>query len=139
LFQSFVKRYPEKLAFRLKLDDQLTHLMIAGCDMFLIPCRFEPCISFHLYCLKYGTLPIVHATGAFVDTVKDYNPETKLGFGFVFKEYSPASLLYTINYAVKVYHDKEIWKKLVDRAMKLNFSWEAVAENYNKLYYKLVN
>jgi starch synthase len=57
----------------------------------------------------------------------------------VFKEYSPASLLYTINYAVKVYHDKEIWKKLVDRAMKLNFSWEAVAENYNKLYYKLVN
>ncbi len=139
LFQSFVKRFPEKIAFRLKLDDQLTHLMIAGCDMFLIPCRFEPYMSFHLYCLKYGTLPIVHATGVFVDTIKDYNPETKLGYGFVFKEYSPASLLYTINYAVKVYHDKDIWKKLIDRAMKLNFSWEAVAENYIKLYYKLVN
>jgi len=139
LFQTFVKKYPEKMAFSLKLDDQLTHLLVAGCDMFLIPCRLEPCSTIHLSCLKYGAIPIVYETGGLVDSVKDFNPETKQGYGFVFKEYSPTSLLNKIKQAVKIFRDKNIWMKLVDRAMKQNFSCQAAAENYNKLYYKLVN
>jgi len=139
LFNPLVKKFPDKIAFNLKFDDRLAHQMVAGCDMFLLPCRFEPCGSIQLYCLKYGTIPIVYATGELVDTVKVFNPDTKQGYGFMFKEYLPASLLDTIKQAVEIFSDKIVWKKLVDRAMKLNFSWQAVAENYNKLYYKLIN
>lgn len=139
LIQAYVKKYPGKIAMNLKSEDQLDHLMVAGCDMFLIPCRFEPCGSIQLYCLKYGTIPIVYATGGLLDTVKEFNLETKKGYGFVFREYSSESLLSAVKQANQIFYDKDTWKKLVDRAMRQNFSWEVAAENYNKLYYELLD
>jgi len=138
MIQSFIKKYPDKIALNLKFDESLYHLMIAGCDMFLIPCKFEPCGSVQLRCLKYGTIPIVFATGGLLDTVKDFQRETKKGTGFVFREYSSASLLSAVRRAIQVFNDKDNWKKLLDRAMKLNFSWQVAAENYNRLYDKLM-
>lgn len=138
LIQSFMKKYPDKIAVNLKSEDQLDHLLVAGCDMFLIPCKLEPCGSVQLYCLKYGTIPIVYATGGLLDTVKEFNLETKKGFGFVFRKYTPESLLSVMRQAIQIFHDNNTWKKLVDRTMRLNFSWEVVAEKYNKLYDKLL-
>jgi starch synthase len=106
--------------------------------MFLIPCKLEPCGSVQLYCLKYGTIPIVHATGGLLDTVKEFNLETKKGFGFVFRKYTPESLLTAVKQAIQIFNDTITWRKLVDRAMRLNFSWEVVAEKYDKLYNSLM-
>jgi starch synthase len=138
VIQSSVKKYPGKIAINFKSDDQLDHLMVAGCDMFLIPCKLEPCGSVNLYCLKYGTIPIVHATGGLLDTVKEFNSETKKGFGFVFRKYTPESLLTAAKQAIQIFNDTITWRKLVDRAMRLNFSWEVVAEKYDKLYNSLM-
>ena len=84
-------------------------------------------------------MPIVYATGVPLDTIKNFDPGTKKGYGFVFKEYSAGSLATKIKQALKIFNDNMTWKKIVDRAMKLNFSWQAVAENYSELYYKLVS
>lgn len=138
LLQSYQKKYSGKLAHISNDEDQLIHKMIAGSDLFLIPCRFEPCSSIQLSCLKYGTIPIVYATGGLLDTIKDFNPETKKGYGFVFEEYSPGSFVTKIKQALNVFNDNDTWNKIVDRAMRLNFSWPVVAENYNKLYNELV-
>lgn len=138
LIQSSVKKYPDKIASNLRSDDQLDHLVVAGCDMFLIPCQLEPCGSVQLYCLKYGTIPIVYATGGLLDTVKEFDSETKKGCGFVFRKYTPESLLAAVKQANQIYYDKNSWKKLLERAMRMNFSWEVVAEKYNKLYEKLL-
>lgn len=138
-FNPLVKKYPHKIALLSNADNRLMHQLVAGCDMFLIPSQIAPCDSIHLYCLKYGTIPIVYGSGVMLDTVKNFNPETKQGYGFMFKEYSPASFLYSLKQAINIFSDKIVWKKLIDRAMKLNFSWQTSAERYAKLYYKLVN
>jgi len=138
-FRSLKKKYPDKIAFGTAFDDQFVRLMAAGCDMFLIPCRIEPCDSFHLYGLKYGTIPIVHGTGGLLDTVKDFNPETGKGYGFVFHEYSPEAALEKIEQAIKFFGDRAIWRKIVDSAMRVNFSWQTTAENYLKLYDKIMS
>jgi len=139
VLKSFVKKYPEKIRFIADVDDQLIHKIIAGADLFVFPCRFEPCSSLHLSCLKYGTIPIVYATGVLLDTIKDFCSETNKGYGFVFKEYSAGSLAAQVKQALKIFNDDMTWKKIVDRAMKLNFSWQAVVENYNQLYFKMVS
>lgn len=139
VLKSFMKKYPEKITFIADVDDQLIHKIVAGADLFLFPCRFEPGSSLHLSCLKYGTIPIAYATGVLLDTIKDFDPGTKRGYGFVFKKYSAGSLTAKIKQALKIFNDNITWKKIVDRAMKLNFSWQTVAENYNELYYKLVS
>jgi len=139
MFSSHVKKFSEKISVIPDMDDQIIHKIIAGSDLVLFPCKFEPCRSLPLNCLKYGTIPIVYATGGLVDTIKDFSPETKKGNGFVFKEYSSASLLSKIKQALKNFNDNMTWEKIVDRAMKSNFSWQIVAENYNKIYTKILS
>ena len=139
LFNPLVKKFPDKIAFNSKMDKPFVHQLVAGSDMIFSPCRLEPCGSTPLCGLRYGAIPIAYFTGAVADTIKNFNPETNQGNGFVFKDYSPASLLATFKQAVAVFSDKIVWKKLVSRAMKLNFSWQIAADNYNKLYHNLVN
>ncbi|HEX9970932.1 MAG TPA: glycogen/starch synthase [bacterium] len=138
IFQAAVKKYPGKLRVILKHDDQLIHQVAAGCDLFLIPSRIEPSGLNQLYSLRYGTIPIVYATGGLSDDVKNYDPFTKRGYGFVFSEYSPEILAATTKRAIELYHDKNTWNKLIERAMKLDFSWDSSAEKYIKLYNTLV-
>ncbi|MFZ5516428.1 MAG: glycogen synthase GlgA [Candidatus Zhuqueibacterota bacterium] len=138
LFEKFAQKYPKKISVNLKFDNQLAHQIEAGCDMFLMPSQFEPCGLNQLYSLKYGTIPIVRATGGLVDTVKKIDSDLKRGWGFVFTDYSSRAMLDEVRRAVESFKDKENWRMLMSRAMKLDFSWRMATEKYERLYEKLV-
>ncbi|HNR67304.1 MAG TPA: glycogen synthase GlgA [bacterium] len=131
------RKFPQKLALHFKFDDELAHLIEAGSDCFLMPSRFEPCGLNQLYSLKYGTLPIVHATGGLADTIIDVTKDPAKGNGFVFQEYSASALYEAIERAVGEFVAGKEWQKIVKRAMRLDFSWKSLAEKYVKLYHKL--
>ena len=132
LVTNIAARYPEKIAARLAFDNPLAHKIEAGCDMFLMPSRYEPCGLNQLYSLRYGTIPIVHRTGGLADTVIPY--DGKSGTGFSFTEYSAWALTQSIREALSAYADKAAWKKLVRQAMKEDWSWESSAGRYMALY-----
>ncbi|MDD5425395.1 MAG: glycogen synthase GlgA [candidate division Zixibacteria bacterium] len=132
------KRYPDKLKVYLTFDDDLAHLIEAGADMFLMPSRYEPCGLNQMYSLRYGTVPIVREVGGLADTVVNYNPETRQGTGFVFKEYTPEALLETVKRAVELYTRKKIWTKIMKAGMVQDFSWDKSAARYADLYEDLV-
>jgi starch synthase len=102
--------------------------------MFIMPSRYEPCGLNQVYSLRYGTVPIVRATGGLDDTILDYDMKTGSGNGFKFQPYSAAELLKTVQRALAVYEDKKQWKKLMINCMSGDFSWEKSARKYIKLY-----
>lgn len=132
------KRYPQKVKIYLKYDNKLAHLIEAGADIFLMPSRYEPCGLNQLYSLKYGTVPVVRETGGLADTIEDYNPETKKGTGFVFKDYNGEELFLALNRALGLFKDKNAWKELMLQGMEKDFSWEASAKRYIQLYDKAI-
>jgi len=134
LVKDVAERYPEKIAVRLAFDNPLAHKIEAGCDMFLMPSRYEPCGLNQLYSLRYGTIPIVHRTGGLADTVIPYGADKGTGFGFT--EYSSGALMKSIRDALMVYSRPAAWKKLVRRAMEQDWSWEHSAKRYMALYRK---
>jgi starch synthase len=136
LFRHIGEKYPKKAGVRLTYDDTLAHKIEAGADMFLMPSHYEPCGLNQLYSLKYGTVPIVRATGGLNDTVKTFQPKASTGTGIKFTKYKADNLLNAIKSAVKVYHDKKTWKALMIRGMKEDFSWDFSAKEYEKLYKK---
>lgn len=137
LYEAAAKCYPDKLSVNLKFDNELAHLIEAGSDMFLMPSRYEPCGLNQLYSLKYGTIPIVRATGGLADTIKDFDEEKGGGTGFVFKEYTPGALLGAIKRAVRIFREEATWKQLIRSAMVEDFSWGASAKQYLELYRRL--
>lgn len=138
IFENFARKYPEKLAVNLRFDNRMAHLIEAGADMFLMPSRFEPCGLNQMYSLKYGTVPIVRETGGLADTVKDFGTSKSRANGFSFREYSPRALLEAVKRAVDVFQDKKTWLKLQKNGMKMDFSWDASAQKYLKVYGKAV-
>jgi starch synthase len=131
-------RRPERLGVRIGFDEALAHKIEGGADMFLMPSRFEPCGLSQMYSLRYGTVPIVRATGGLADTVRNYNPETGNGTGLSFKGYSADELLQAIGRALAVYRDPAAWRRLMLNGMALDFSWEASAAEYVRLYRRAV-
>lgn len=125
-------RYPERLSVRIAFDSELSHLVEAGADAFLMPSRYEPCGLNQIYSLKYGTVPIVRATGGLDDTVRGYPDED--GNGFKFKEYSASALIEKVAEAVDVYSRKKEWTTLQRRGMADNFSWDDAAAKYLEAY-----
>jgi starch synthase len=136
LFEGIAKRFPEKAGICLGFDNRLAHKIEAGSDMFLMPSRYEPCGLNQLYSLKYGTIPIVRSTGGLADTIRNYNPRTGRGNGFSFKEYSSSKLLHAIDRALSLYWNRRRWKELMRNAMREDYSWDASAQQYLKLYKK---
>ncbi len=132
------KKYPRQLSVTLRFDNALAHLIQAGADMLLKPSRYEPCGVGQFQAMRYGTIPIVHAAGGLAETVQNYDPRAESGSGFVFKKYEADDMVKTIERAIKVFQDKKRWAKLMKNAMKQDYSWEAAAEKYTKLYAKLV-
>ncbi len=127
------EKFPKKFSARIKFDEKLAHLIYAGSDMFLMPSRFEPCGLGQMIAMRYGTVPVVRATGGLADTVNGKN-------GFAFKKYSSQELYKTINKALNVfYKNKKTWSKLKDNGMKSDFSWDKSAREYLKIYEKLKN
>lgn len=127
------KKYVGKVSVNLAFDEELAHLIEAGCDIFLMPSRYEPCGLNQMYSMKYGTVPVVRATGGLADTVVDFD-ESSDSTGFVFREYSAKALLRALERARKVYEDKEAWEGLVRRGMARDFSWDRSAAQYESVY-----
>lgn len=132
------KKYPRQLSVTLRFDNALAHLIQAGADMLLKPSRYEPYGLGQIQAMRYGTIPIVHAAGGLAETVQNYDLRTENGSGFVFKKYDADDMLKAIERAIKVFQDKKRWTKLMKNAMKQDYSWEAAAEKYTKLYARLV-
>lgn len=135
------KQFPEKFGLALAQDEKLAHQIEAGADMFLMPSRFEPCGLNQLYSLKYGTVPVVRATGGLADTVVDATPENlKAGkaTGFSFVAYSPEAFLETVRRALGMYcHEPERWLALMKAGMLQDWSWAHSAAEYERLYQSL--
>ncbi len=135
VFRSLQERHPGKISVRIPYDRALAHKVEAGADIFLMPSRYEPCGLGQLYSLRYGTVPVVRATGGLDEAVAEWNPETGAGTGFKFHGYEPKDFLAAIERAVAVFRgDREAWKKLVKNAMAEDHSWPKPAEEYIRLY-----
>jgi len=133
-FKDFSKRYPQQVGVKIDFDDALAHKIEAGADMFLMPSRYEPCGLNQIYSLKYGTVPIVRATGGLDDTIQDFNPLQEEGNGFKFTDYSASCLREAIKRALQVYRDRALWEKLMIQGMSADFSWEQSARAYLEVY-----
>ena len=136
LFQNFSKKFPMKLSVHLKFDPVLAKKIYAGSDFFLMPSKYEPCGLGQMIALRYGTLPIVRATGGLADTIVDVEASSD-GNGFVFREYQTDALLHAIERSCRVFR-KPLFDELVRRAMGCDFSWSRSAEDYIRLYESLV-
>jgi starch synthase len=136
-FRLLAERFPQKVATRLEFSNALAHQIEAGADLFMMPSRYEPCGLNQLYSLKYGTVPIVRATGGLVDTITDANERTlaaDVANGFSFSDYSPLALGETLSRALNTYAQPQIWKHLVQTGMRQDWSWATSAKQYVDLY-----
>jgi starch synthase len=137
-FASLGKKHPGRLGVRVAFDNALAHKIEAGADLFLMPSKYEPCGLNQMYSLKYGTIPVVRATGGLDDTIKEFNPETGRGNGFKFNVYSSAELIKAVKRARYLYRNNLLWAKLMKNAMKEDFSWQKSAQKYEEVYQKAV-
>jgi len=130
--------FPEKVVFYRGYNYELSHLIEAGSDIFLMPSKYEPCGLNQIYSLKYGTVPIVRKTGGLADTVQFYDWQNQEGTGFVFDHYNADSLNWALQHAIKTFKNKKAWKKLKIGGMSQDFSWDKQIPKYLELYYDLV-
>ncbi len=126
-------KYEGRVGLKIAFDNALAHLIEAGSDIFLMPSRFEPCGLNQIYSQRYGTIPVVRATGGLDDTVRDFHSE-KEPTGFKFKRYSASALTRAVATAVKAFKDKQAWSELQKNAMNEDFSWSRSAKRYLELY-----
>jgi starch synthase len=131
------KRHPRSFGLKIAFDEALSHKIYAGCDMFLIPSRYEPCGLAQMYSLRYGTIPVVRATGGLEDTIQEYSIAAMTGNGFKFSDYTAEALLGALRKAIRVYRLPVRWRALVQAAMACDFSWDKPAREYVRLYQKI--
>src|SRR5499425_3175363 len=134
MFLRLSKQFPNRIAVKVAYDNALAHKIEAGADMFLMPSRYEPCGLNQIYSLKYGTVPIVRATGGLDDSIEPFDVEHGTGTGFKFYEYSGEALLYAVRQALHHYMDERIWKRIQLNGMAKDFSWKGPAKEYANLY-----
>jgi len=134
MFQRLNKQFPNKIAVKVAYDNAIAHKIEAGADMFLMPSRYEPCGLNQIYSLRYGTVPIVRATGGLDDTIEPWDARTGKGTGFKFSDYTGEALLATIKQALLSYRDASSWQTLMRNGMTRDFSWGASAREYGKIY-----
>jgi starch synthase len=127
------KRFPGRISVNIGFDEELAHLIEAGCDMFLMPSKYEPCGLNQLYSMRYGTVPIVRKTGGLADSVMDFEAGDR-ATGFVFADYTANALLCALERAVRVFARSDQWRALLTRAMAQDFSWERSAKAYREVY-----
>jgi starch synthase len=138
LFQKIGERFPGRAGIRIAFNNAVAHKIEAGADLFLMPSQYEPCGLNQIYSLRYGTIPVVRATGGLDDTIQDVNPLTEEGTGFKFIDYTPHCFLEAIKRALQVYRIQPVWEKIMVRAMAQDFSWGKSAQEYVKLYEKIL-
>jgi starch synthase len=134
MFQRLTRQFPSKIAVKVAYDNAIAHKIEAGADMFLMPSKYEPCGLNQIYSLKYGTVPIVRATGGLDDTIEPWDARSGKGTGFKFSEYTGEALLATVKQALLAYRDQASWQTLMRNGMGKDFSWGASAREYGKIY-----
>jgi starch synthase len=132
--QAIVERHPDRAGLHFGFNDPLAHLIEAGADIFLMPSRYEPCGLNQMYSMRYGTVPVVRATGGLADTVQEFDPATGEGTGFRFEEYDPMAFKEAITRALNYWDDKPVWERIVWNGMNSDFSWSRSAQRYAELY-----
>lgn len=135
-FRDLAQRHPGRASVSISFDHPLAQLIYGGCDLFLMPSRFEPCGLGQLIALRYGAIPVVRRTGGLADTVRDYTGPDSAGNGFVFQEYSAGALLAALFRALAVFQHPDEWRRLQARGMGLDFSWERSAQRYEAVYHR---
>ncbi len=133
------RQYPDQIAFTCGYDNRLAHLLEAGADIFLMPSHYEPCGLNQMYSLRYGTVPLVRATGGLDDSITHFDPKTGSGNGFKFNDYTLSALQETLIEALELYQKPKLWHRLRANGMRCDFSWKQSAEQYKELYKKIIN
>ncbi len=128
------RRHPDRLAVHIGFDEALAHQIVAGADAFLVPSRYEPCGLTQLYALRYGTVPVVRATGGLADTVIHHDPLRRRGTGFTFAPFEPEALLDAVREATLLHANRGRWEALRLAGMQVDVSWERSARAYLALY-----
>jgi starch synthase len=134
LFRALANAYPGRVGVKFAYDNTVAHKIEAGADIFLMPSRYEPCGLNQIYSLKYGTVPVVRATGGLDDTVENFDVEHGTGTGFKFSEYTGAAFLYAVKQALHHFADERIWRRIQLNGMVKDFSWKTPAAEYAKIY-----
>ena len=137
LFTAAARAHPQKVGVKIAFDDALAHRVVAGSDVLLIPSQYEPCGLAQMYALRYGTIPVVRATGGLRDTVHQFDPARGVGNGFVFGPYQARSLLEAVDQTLGVFNREQHWTTLMKNAMAGDFSWDRSAPAYLRLYRQL--
>jgi starch synthase len=137
IFRDLQAEFPERVAVRFGYDEPLAHAIEAGADVFLMPSRYEPCGLNQIYSLRYGTLPVVRATGGLDDTITAFPAALATGFKFV--DYNGKALLDAVRQASALWESDTAWRQMMVRAMKQDFSWTASADQYSRLYAELAS
>lgn len=140
LFASLAKKFPGKMYASGEFNDPLAHKIEAGADIFVMPSRYEPCGLNQMYSIKYGTIPVVRATGGLDDVIADPDEDREKANGFKFSSATKKDFFTTVKRAVELYKGKPLeWKKLMLNAMKYDFSWDTSAKKYLAMYGEMVN
>jgi starch synthase len=134
LFRALAAAYPGRVGVKIAYDNAIAHKIEAGADMFLMPSRYEPSGLNQIYSLKYGTVPIVRATGGLDDTIEAFDIEHGTGTGFKFAEYIGAAMIRSIRQALHLFMDERIWRRIQLNGMAKDFSWKGPALEYAKVY-----
>jgi len=138
-FIDLPSRYSGKAGSFIGFDNERAHLIEAGADFFLMPSLFEPCGLNQLYSQRYGTIPIVRATGGLNDTVENFNEQTGSGSGFKFNDPTPDALYHTVKWALSIYEKKPSqFKAMIKRIMNLDLSWKKSAQQYENVYTRAI-
>lgn len=133
-YRDLAHRFPGKVAVQFGYNENLSHRIEAGCDFFLMPSRFEPCGLNQMYSLRYGTIPIVRATGGLDDSVIDYSQNADAANGVKFYEYSSRALAKAIRKALAIYGQPELLRHFQRNGMNADFSWDKTVGEYLKVY-----
>jgi len=132
--QKAAERYPGRVGLFIGFNEPLAHRIMAGVDIFLIPSRYEPCGLTQMYALKYGTVPVVRATGGLDDTIVTFDAKNIKGNGFKFRPYKAKAFFAAIQRALRLFEDSDSWKRLIVNGMKQDFSWDRSAQSYLRIY-----
>lgn len=133
-FAGLAKKMPDKVSANIGFNADLAQRIYAGCDLFIMPSRFEPCGLGQMIALRYGTIPVVRATGGLADTIEEFDPKNGTGNGFVFSDYDWREFYSALKRAFSIFSKPDLWAVLVRNGMKCDFSGERSARRYVRLY-----
>jgi starch synthase len=136
-FKDAEKRYPEKLRAIIEFNNGMAHRIQAGSNAFLMPSRFEPCGLTQMYALRYGTAPVVRATGGLRDTISEFEPVRGTGNGFVFEKFDAAEMVAALDRMIATFRDRAKWRRLMANCFASDFSWERAAHQYLEWFTRL--